>query len=97
MGLRINVALHYGDDDQHVVHAQANSRVLRRGQLRCLRDGLDKINGQPTAQLHWLLSQTEISPSSVGYVPLFHIGEPHPDPDTLITVNSSGVVVTECT
>lgn len=96
MGLRINVALYYGDDDQKVVLLQANSRWMGRGSVRNLQRSLATLTGQPTAQLRMMLTETEISPSSVGHVPLFMLGEPHPDPDFLMEIKPSGVALNEC-
>lgn len=96
MGLRINVALYYGDDDQKVVLLQANSRNMGRGCARNLQRSLAPLTGQPTAQLRMLMAETEVSPSSIGYVPLFHLGEPHPDPDFIVEIKPSGVALNEC-
>jgi hypothetical protein len=95
MGLRINVALYYGDGDQNVVLLQANSRRMGRGSVRNLQRSLVPLTGQPTAQLRMILAETEVSPSSVGYVPLFMLGEPHPDPDFIIEIKPSGVALNE--
>lgn len=93
MGLRINVALHYGEKGKRVIYAQANSRTMGVGEVKQMCRSLKELSGQPTAQLAWLLSQKEVSPSSVGYGPLFLLGEPHEDQDYDISVTAEDVVM----
>lgn len=93
MGLRINVALHYGENNQRVVCAQANSRTMGAGEVNQLVRALKEMAGKPTEQLAWLLSQKEVSPTGVGYVPLFLLGEPYEDQDHDISITSEDVML----
>jgi hypothetical protein len=87
MGTRVNVILMYGDTDNERVFLQANSSHPDVSFEKCMIEAA-MLKGQPTAQLRLLLER--VHPSDFGkhrtgeYV--FHLGEPHPDPDMLIEI-----------